>query len=301
MRARWTYAGFVVNNPKQQIEPDKWPHKPLYVVWQLEEAPTTKTPHYQGYAVWNKQVALSGKKKCLPRANWKARRGTHEQCKEYHMKSETRIEGPWEYGSDADVPRKAGQRTDLEAFVHKVQKRKRIPERELLLEHTTIVAKYPKFVNRVHREFAPKRNWVTNVILLVGTTGVGKSMLAHSLMESGHFGRWFKVPHAKGSGLYFDGYDGEECVLLDEFDGNRCPPTFLNDLTDRYSMSVPQHGRGNVNFVARTIIICSNFVPKDWWKGEKHKPFMRRVSLAWFKAKPQPKIDGYASITNKDL
>lgn len=126
------------------------------------------------------------------------------------------------------------------------------------------------------------RDWEPKVLLFVGPTGTGKSMTAFSLARSGYFGSYYVVPMTKGSGLYFDGYEGQDCVIIDEMDGSRCRPTFLNSLCDRYPFSVPVHCSPNVPFLARYIIIISNFMPKDWWKTTDVSPFMRRVTIAQF-------------------
>jgi len=80
-----------------------------------------------------------------------------------------------------------------------------------------------------------------------------------------------------------DGYEGHRGVLIDEMDGNRCSPTFLNQLCDRYRFTVPQHCAPNVEFVAEWIVIVSNYYFFYWWKsGASIAPFMRRISWSMF-------------------
>lgn len=227
-------------------------------------------------------MALTAVKKCLPRAHWDKRRGSHDQARDYCEKEDTRLDGPWTFGSQEEIPRKKGQRTDLQNFAALVKKRKRIPKDELLQEHTHIYARYPRFVTELTTFYSGDRDWETKVLLFVGKKGTGKSMTAYALAKSGYLGRYFKVPMSKGSGLYFDNYDGQELVWFDEFDGSRCKPTMLNALCDRYPESVPQHGKPNVPFLAKTIIICSNYMPKEWWRNHDISTFMRRITMAVF-------------------
>lgn len=145
------------------------------------------------------------------------------------------------------------------------------------------------------RSISKPRDAPTAVLLFVGPTNTHKSHVAHLLGNSGYFGSFYVVPMSKGSGLYFDGYDEHKCVLMDEMNGNRCDPTFLNGLTDRNAFTVPVHGSGNINFVASTVIICSNYIPAEWWKKGTGSiaPFMRRISFVWFTGKrsvPLPKL-----------
>ncbi len=136
------------------------------------------------------------------------------------------------------------------------------------------------------------RNTMPIVMLFVGPTGTGKSELAHILAK--YLGTWFKVPAAKSSGVYFDGYDGQDTILIDEMDGCRCKPTFMNELCDKYANDLPVYGRRNVVNNAKYVIICSNYLPKYWWRRYNSDKFMRRLSILWFSGKLfPPKVDEY--------
>lgn len=200
---------------------------------------------------------------------------------------------PYESGS----PMHQGSRSDLLAVKRSLDEGLSVAE--LWQNHFSCMTRNHRAFKEYKRSISIPRSGPVQVLLFVGPTNTHKSHMAHLLGNSGHFGSFFKVPMAKGSGLYFDGYDDHACVLFDEMDGPRCRPTFFNDITDRYGCTVPIHG-GSVNFVARTIIICSNFVPKDWWNKKRPdiSPFMRRISFVWFtgrKSAPKP-VDGLAIL-----
>jgi len=239
------------------------------------------TPHLQGYFELAKKRTKSSIRKLIPVLQhcWlQVARGT---AKQNHVYSGKEDKDPYERG----VPTKQGQRADLTEVKRRIDDGETNEELWDTCFHTMV---------RYHRSFAvykkikaPKRNWVCNVILIVGDTDTGKSHLANIMCRSGAFGNYFKCARPKGSGLYFDGYDGEPCVFIDEMDGSFCKPPFLNELTDRYEMSVPIHCAANVAFLASTIIICSNYMPKDWWAPHHNiAPFMRRITLTHFMRKP---------------
>ncbi len=264
-----------------------------YMLFGHELCPTTGTPHLQGYFETPRVISLSTLKKVpgLERASMRVAEGSAKQNHVYCGKDGA----PFERGKAMEQ----GKRNDLILVKRKIEE----GATDLQLWDqcfSTMVHNYRAF--KVFKKAISKpRDFVTNVLVFVGPTNTNKSYLAHTLMKSGVFGTHYVVPSAKGSGLYFDGYDDHDICLIDEMDGNRCTPTFLNDLCDRYEFSVPTHGSGNVNFRAHTIIICSNYVPSDWWKNTDAKPFYRRISLAWFTGKTEPRAPWWEKPRNSTL
>jgi len=122
-----------------------------------------------------------------------------------------------------------------------------------------------------HRTTAPV------VIFFHGPTGLGKSRSANLIAQC--LGRVFRVPQAKGSGTYFDGYDGHEVLLFDEFYGNRVSWSQLLEITDRYPNQLPVHGSAGPANIAQYIIFCSNLKPEQLYKNIDPAPFLRRI--AW--------------------
>lgn len=92
------------------------------------------------------------------------------------------------------------------------------------------------------------------VHVFVGPTGTGKSKWA---ME--------KYPNAywKQRSKWWDGYAGHETVIIDEFYG-WLPFDLMLRMLDRYPLLVESKG-GQIQFVARNIIITSNRAPHEWY------------------------------------
>lgn len=93
------------------------PNDPIirYCVFQHEKCPDTNRPHVQGYVELSKPYRI-GQVKALfndDTMHLEPRRGTQQEARDYCMKAETRIQGPWEFGKPWTARSEPGKRTDL--------------------------------------------------------------------------------------------------------------------------------------------------------------------------------------------
>lgn len=124
------------------------------------------------------------------------------------------------------------------------------------------------------------RDFKSIVILFVGPSGVGKSRMMR--LFASELGSSYVAPLPKGSGAYFDGYGGEDVLILDEFSGASMTPTFFNTLCDRYECTLPVHGAAGHQMVSKYILIGSNYLPHMWWKerrGDQIRQTKRRIDV----------------------
>ncbi len=265
---RRKYWIFVINNPiRPWAEPpilaDEWRRKPKFLVYQLEEAPTTGTPHFQGYVCFDQAIRGSTLLRMLSvngeAPYLRARTRSHLYSKEYASKPETRVEGPWTYGDDAGIANSQGSRSDLTTIKRKLDTGASM--KEITDEHFESCARYYKYFREYKRIHASPRDWEMEIIVLVGTTGSGKTRWVYDTYGKDNV---YSVPEAKGSGTYWDDYDGQETVLVDEMYGKRFSHGFLLRLCDRYQFTVPVH-QSAVNFSSKRIIFTSNVHPKEWY------------------------------------
>ena len=134
--------------------------------------------------------------------------------------------------------------------------------------------KFHKAAAEYRRVSALPRNHEMEIIVIWGPTGVGKTRLAWNTWPSA-----FSAPH-KG---WFDGYAGEETVIIDEMYGHRYAWSFLLQLLDRYPLLVPYKG-GFHQFNSRRIVMTSNEHPRKWYDEEKvhctweNSPLRRRIN-----------------------
>ncbi|ALE29711.1 replication associated protein [Lake Sarah-associated circular virus-31] len=136
------------------------------------------------------------------------------------------------------------------------------------------------------------RNTKPTVLLLVGPSGTGKSRTAYQLAQFLGLTIYVVPPTKGGSGLRFDGYNQQDVCIIDEVDGSSFTPTFFNLLCDWYEMKVPVHGTANLQFTSPYIILCSNYLPKYWWKSRSRdqvKQTTRRIDITipFFRRTPQ--------------
>lgn len=117
---------------------------------------------------------------------------------------------------------------------------------------------------------------VKRVQVYWGATGTGKSQRAWN--EAG-FTAYPKDPRSK----FWDGYRGQECVVIDEFRGGIDIGHMLRWL-DRYPCLVEVKG-SSVALAATKIWITSNLNPRDWYPDideETRQALLRRLEITYF-------------------
>ena len=248
------------------LNPEEW-EDVRYFVWQLESAPSTGKVHYQCYLETTIQKHFSQIKKFagLEEAHVETRKGTREQARAYCQKTESRIDGPWEYGTW--LPNGQGNRSDLAALVNAVKEGK--SDREIVEAMPSNYMRHYKAVDRLRMLYSKSRDFKTRVIFIHGAPGVGKSKLAAEILPSAYW----KQPHS----IWWDGYEGSD-VVIDDFKG-WLPYADLLRIMDRYPLQTQIKG-GQVNFAPKVLIITSSVSPFTWYKPEVHfkwEEFARRV------------------------
>jgi hypothetical protein len=85
------------------------------------------------------------------------------------------------------------------------------------------------------------------------------------------------MPNVRGGAVWWDGYHSQDTVIIEEFSG-WMRIQFVLRLFDRYPMQV-QPKSGSVTFVAKKIIVTSNYPPSVWWRNiGLGLPMVRRLT-----------------------
>ncbi len=276
-RKHWV---FTCNSPKNEKvlrleENATLPKGVSYLVWQLEKGKKGHE-HYQGYVEFTQQHRMKWLKRHFSKhAHWEARQGTPAEASLYCTKDDTRVRGPWILGK---ISKGAGARTDLVDFRDQIKAGKR--KRDLWESHPVQMARYRHMYDDYKRCKMPLRVEKLTVILLVGKTGTGKTYTVHDTWKKEGY---FKLPITNGT-LWFDGYDMDENVLIDDFNGkySKVRLDTLLRILHEYPEHVPVKGSYSW-WLPTNIAITSNFHPREWYdwstREEHYAALCRRIKL----------------------
>jgi len=229
-----------------------------------EELAASGTPHLQGYAESKANNTLPAWKKVLPRAHIETRRGTAVEASAYCKK-----DGLWEEWGTQAAP---GRRTDLDAI------RAMITEGQPMREIASTCANYQciRAAESLYKYMEARRSWKTRVLWLYGPTGCNKSRFAAEAFPDA----WWSGANAH----WWQGYDGDETVILDDWRMGDTKFTDTLRMLDRYPYVVECKG-GSRQLLAKTIVITTTTSPHELvtqygnWQGEDIGQLIRRVDL----------------------
>ena len=234
------------------------------------------TPHIQGYVELNAQLNMNQLKKLLcNRAHFEPRGGSPKQAAGYCKKGSDESENyedffprtvdepeswthPFEYGTISSQ----GKRTDITAPV------------EMITEGSTmreVARAFPEQYVKYHKGFRDLRSLMLEprclsqapeVIVLYGPTLSGKT-------RDAHIKYWPDEPHymwRPSNGKWFDGYDGQKKIIIEEMRYRSMSWEDILALFDRNEFLVPIKG-GFVHIQADKFVITSPIHPSRWYSG----------------------------------
>lgn len=237
-----------------------------YVCWGVEECPETGRIHHQGYVEFNKNVSLgktdrSFLKKLCRSIHWEKRKGTAEQAIKYCEK-----DGKFtEIGERPD--KQQGRRSDLEEVKDMVKQG--LPMKKIVEECSSYQG--IRMAEKLKEYIEVKRNWPVEVIWYYGPTGCGKTKRA---MEEAGDDCWISGKDLR----WWQGYDGNEHVVIDDFRGDFCKFHELLRILDRYPYTVEVKG-GSRQLLAKKIWITCPIRPEDVYKNQEDvNQLLRRIT-----------------------
>lgn len=230
------------------------------LVYQLESGGNSGYRHFQGYVEYHRERAFSAVKKDFGVAvHLEAAHGSRGDNYKYCTKTETRVDGPWEFGDWSDKEAGQGRRSDLHDAKTKLDAGSTMAD--VARGCFTAFVRNTRGLNAYRAITSGKRSWQPHVFFLYGETGVGKSRWAYERDKDAYW-----KPTKEGSASWWDFYDGERTVVLDDIRDTDVSLSTLLRWLDRYPLLVPVKG-SHTQFLAREIIITSNQRLETWYGG----------------------------------
>lgn len=255
LKKRYRSMNFTLNNwteaeRKEILEWDAC----SYVVVGEEKAPTTGTPHLQGFAQFRRQLSGNQLKKFNNRISWRGPPySTAERCIIY-----CKEDGKFE---ERGTPHSQGRRTDLDEMKEDIMTGKTSVD-QITIQNPTMYHQYGRTLEKLQDLYQRKlyRTEMTEGIWLWGPTGVGKSKLAFENFNPDTHYVW------NSDNGWWDGYTGQEIVIIDEFRG-QIPYNEILSLADRTPYAVRRRGREKIPFISKKVIITSSMPPEEVYKN----------------------------------
>ncbi len=234
-----------------------------------EICPDTGKPHIQGYVRLGKSVRKTHFYKVAgPDANgntkfWmqKASADWADNAK-YTSKDENVI---WH---KTPPESEQGIRNELTEFREAIKRG--ADDAELFEKHLNTLAKYPRLESRLKQSYLKEQTRPfrdVKVHVRWGAAGTGKSRMPY---EEGAF-KWNNYEDG-----WWDGYDGEKIILIDDFYGGIKYTKFLTIL-DGYQELLKVKG-GFVYAQWDTVYITSNKPPEEWYAHGMTPALERRIT-----------------------
>lgn len=234
-------------------------------VFQPEKCPSTGRIHLQGYVEFNKKITTKKFKEDLNDngIHLERRRGSKKQAIDYCTKEESRLLKPYFTGKIINQ----GKRSDLDELINFMSDEPSLKD---------IAQEYPKQMILHHRgikEYAELmrtevfwRDLTTTVFW--GDTGVGKTRRVYEDCKED----LYKLDYSNS--LWWDGYNGQKNLLIDDFYGWIKYGHLLNIL-DGYPLRLEIKGSFTIAKYTK-VFITSNVPPEEWYPSKGLTPALNR-------------------------
>lgn len=221
-----------------------------YAIYGKEVGGDEGTPHLQGFVAFKKDWSLTKLRNILSsRAHFERARATEQEQYAYCSK-----EGDFvEFGKRSTQ----GKRSDLQEAIQAVKDGKSI--REIAENHSSAYVKYGRGLKDLRLTLQKGYDHEdVRGIWLHGPPGSGKSHSAREIAGSHLF--------LKSQNKWWDGYNGEHVVLLDDLDTHTLGH-YLKIWSDKYACTGETKG-GTLHLHHRLFIVTSNYTPEELFKDD---------------------------------
>lgn len=264
-KKNWMFTSFsnVDEWDTPEIMPKAFGIQLKYGIFQIEKCPNTDKLHIQGYLEFKNAMRLSTLRNALPGAHYEARLGSRQQAVEYCGKEDTKIRGPYIFGTTLSVQQ--GRRTDWEPLKSAIREGR--PEVYIFENFFAHYLRYNKAISRAMKLFPKRRTTMTTFSVIMGPPGTGKTRMVQLLYPNAYW---------KNHTKWWDGYIGQGVIVLDEFNGF-LSPTLMNMLAGVSTPLAVEVKGGVVDFVGTKIVLISNVGLCSWWNWNNIRTPIRSV------------------------
>lgn len=239
------------------------PDKMEFLVYSVERCATSGRVHLQGFLSLKSKVRASGVKKLLRdnTIHLEMAAGTPKQAADYCRKSDTHITGPYQWGV---CPDKRGKKSATARAIEDIKAGKALSEvaksnpDAWVRSHRGLVS----LAGYVSRPTEPWRQVTTTILWGPKRTNKTRTAMS-SLCADGRVP--FTMPLSDG--FWFDGYEGEDTIVIDDFYGQIKFSDMLR-LVDGYYVQIPIKG-GFTWAKWKKVFITSNTHPDQWWSSSR--------------------------------
>jgi len=228
---------------------------------QLEQCPSTERIHLQGYVEFGCPKRLAALRKLNGRTHWEPAKGSRRANVDYCTKESSRyMDGTVDEVLRSETTQ--GQRNDLLDVTLGIT-RGEISRDQLFTDRPDLVCKYAKglaeLFNWRHKQDR-QGDRETVVEVLWGDAGVGKTRYAYNSTQPDDV---FILNKSNSGNLWWDNYEGESVLIIDDFYG-WLEHSVLLRILDRYPLRLEI--KGSTTWANWTrVYITSNRHPGTWY------------------------------------
>lgn len=245
-----------------------------YAIYGFETA-STGTKHIQGYIYFKNARSWSSVLKSITfddliKPHLEIAKGSPSQNRVYCSKEN-------QFHEFGKLPSQ-GARSDLQIIREDLKNGKKLKD---MLEDRDLSLKSIQYIENIRHFYDTPRNFKPYVIWIYGDSGLGKSRLSAKLAQN--YDTYILNPSSDGrSKMWFDGYDNQEIMIINDFRSEMFNFSFLLNLLDRYPIKVEPKGKPSRQFNSKVIIINC---PKSWHcyvpPSEDPVQLSRRISVCF--------------------
>ena len=231
-----------------------------YLCWGEEVCPSTGRDHFQAYIYFKDAKTFTAARKVMEGRHIEEQKGDIDENIHYCKGDHTDYKGKYKplnavFVEFGDRP-KQGKRTDIKNVLTAIQNGN-CTMRDIVTKATSFQS--VRMAELQLKYFEPPRNWKTEVYWFYGQSGTGKTKLANEMCEDPYV--------CMESNKWWEGYDGHEDVIIDDYRPDFCSFKMLLMILDRYECRVECKG-GSRQLRAKRIFITTPKNVENTWQDK---------------------------------